>query len=398
MSDKLTWGRRGFARVVLACFLGGFSTFQQLYCVQAILPAFAKEFRLGAAGASLSMSIATLVMAFCLPFAGIVAGRFGRKRVMIVSMFLASMGTLMTAFAPTWGVLLGLRALMGLALAGLPSLTVSYLAETIEAPALGFAVGLNITGSTLGGMFGRLVTGFLSDFYGWRVALIGMGGSALLGTLVFSFVFPPERGCLQGGDLRSLWRQLKNHFCEPALPFLFAVGYCAQGAFVCTYNLISFRLAAAPFCYSARVISLIFTLYVIGAISSTVMGDFAGRAGRRRVLWTAPLTGMLGILITIPDHIASVALGVALVTWSFFASHSIASSWVGLRVNVGRAEASALYLFFFYIGSSLNGWVGGGFYQAYGWSGLVVFVEMLLGISILSALALKKTPPPFHMC
>ena len=75
-------------------------------------------------------------------------------------------------------------------------------------------------------------------------------------------------------------------------------------------------------------------------------------------------------------------LGVALVTWSFFGAHSIASSWVGLRANEGRAQAAALYLFFYYVGSSLNGWMGGLAYQRFGWNGVAALIGALLGLAL----------------
>ena len=45
-----------------------------------------------------------------------------------------------------------------------------------------------------------------------------------------------------------------------------------MGVFVCSYNYIGFRLAAPPFSLSQTVIGSVFVLYLIGAVSSTVMG------------------------------------------------------------------------------------------------------------------------------
>ena len=35
--------------------------------------------------------------------------------------------------------------------------------------------------------------------------------------------------------------------------------------------------------------------------------------------------GVAGTLVTLPDYLPTVVLGVAMVTWSFFGAHSIAS-------------------------------------------------------------------------
>jgi YNFM family putative membrane transporter len=365
--------------------------------VQPLLPAFAREFRLGPAGASLAVSVSTVVMAASLFFAGLAAERFGRKPVMVASLVVSALATLAAALAQTWPALLALRGLMGLTLAGLPSLAMAYLADEIDGPALGFSMGMYIAGSTLGGMFGRLVVGFLADHGGWRLALAAIGANSLLGALFFVFALPADRASLRGGDVAGVVRTARRHFADEGLPWLFAVGYLVMGAFICTYNYIGFRLAAAPFALDQTRIGLIFTLYLIGAASSAIMGDLAARFGRRRVLWIALAIGLIGVVVTLPDNLVWVVIGVALVTWSFFGAHSIAASWVGLRVNEGRAQAAALYLFFYYVGSSLNGWMGGLAYQRFGWGGVAALIGALLGLAFLCALKLARAPPPRHL-
>ena len=391
MTAKLKRGGPGFARVIAAFFIGGFAIFELLYCVQPLLPEFAREFRLAPASASLAVSVSTVVMASTLFFAGFAAARFGRKPVMVASLVVSALATLGCALAPNWGALLALRGLMGLALAGLPSLAMAYLAEEIDGPALGFAMGMYIAGSTLGGMFGRLVVGFIADHGGWRLALAAIGLNSLVGAVFFALALPGERaGERRPASFASLIAHARAHFGDEGLPWLFAVGYLVMGAFICTYNYIGFRLAAPPFSLDQTRIGLIFTLYLLGAVSSTIMGDLAARLGRRRVLWIALAIGLVGVLVSLPDRLLPAVLGVALVTWSFFGAHSIASSWVGLRANEGRAQASALYLFFYYVGSSLNGWMGGLAYQRDGWDGVAALIVALLGLAFLAALKLAR--------
>ena len=398
MSAKLRRGDPGFTRLVAAFFIGGFAIFELLYCVQPLLPEFAREFALGPATASLAVSVSTVVMAAALFFAGVAAERFGRKPVMVGSLIVSALATLAAALAPNWPALLALRGLMGLSLAGLPAVAMAYLAEEIDAPALGLSMGLYIAGSTLGGMFGRLVVGFLADHGGWRLALAAMGANSLIGALFFALALPAERARARPAlGVAALARATRAHFEDEGLPWLFAVGYLVMGAFICTYNYIGFRLAAPPFSLDQTRIGLIFTLYLIGAASSAIMGDLAARLGRRRVLWIALAIGLVGAAVTVPDNLITAVIGVAMVTWSFFGAHSIASSWVGLRANEGRAQASALYLFFFYVGSSLNGWLGGLAYQHAGWNGVAALIGALLGLALLAALKLARVPPPRHL-
>ena len=56
-------GTPAFRRTILALFAAGFSTFALLYCVQPLMPEFSREFGVGAAASSLSLSLTTGLLA-----------------------------------------------------------------------------------------------------------------------------------------------------------------------------------------------------------------------------------------------------------------------------------------------------------------------------------------------
>ena len=71
-------------------------------------------------------------------------------------------------------------------------------------------------------------------------------------------------------------------------------------------------------------------------------------------------------LVNVPLSVTLGYLLAVLVTVGFFAAHSVASSWVGLRADRAKPQAAALYLFFYYMGASLVG-VGGIWLWAFLW-------------------------------
>src|SRR5215210_2945247 len=117
---------------------------------------------------------------------------WGRKPVMVASLFASALLTLAAALAPSWHVLLVLRALAGLTLSGVPAVAMAYLSEEMDAKAIGLAMGLYISGNALGGMAGRLVTGAMTDLSSWRVAIAAIGVLALLAALAFWRSLPPS--------------------------------------------------------------------------------------------------------------------------------------------------------------------------------------------------------------
>ena len=89
-----------------------------------------------------------------------------------------------------------------------------------------------------------------------------------------------------------------------------------------------------------------------------------------------------GLVLTLMRPLACVILGIAAVTFGFFGGHSTTSAWVGLSATRDKAQASALYMFFFYIGSSLAGSVGGVFWTRWQWPGVVGFVTTLVLVGV----------------
>ena len=390
-------GERRFWRISLALFISGLATFALLYCVQPMLPAFVHAFSLTPAAASLSLSVATAVLAVAMFGAGALSDAHGRKTVMAVSLTAAAAANLAAAFAPNWPTLIALRALTGLALSGAPAIAMAYLAEEMDRSAVGLSMGLFIAGNTLGGMGGRLAAASISEYWGWRAAMGAIGAFSLISAAAFSFALPRERRATPKADLIPIGPAIRMHLGDPGLRLLYALGFLLMGSFVTTYNYIGFHLSAPPFSLSQTAIGFVFVIYLLGAVASAVVGDLAGRFGRRQVILPSVALMPLGVLLTLSSSLWTTIVGVALVTIGFFAGHSIASSWIGLRVQTAQAQASALYLFFYYAGSSLAGWAGGWALAAEGWPGVAAFLGGLTGLAFLIAARLRRVAPPLHL-
>lgn len=168
-----------------ALFAAGLATFAELYTTQPLLPLLSTHFGVTAGSAALSVSVTTLTLGIALLFVGPMSEVIGRTKVMMISLFGASVMAVACVAAPTWGSLLALRGLLGFAVAGLPAVAVAYLREEVAPSAMARATGQYIGGTALGGMSGRLVAGALADVGGWRLAVAGIG---VLGLVCAIFV------------------------------------------------------------------------------------------------------------------------------------------------------------------------------------------------------------------
>jgi YNFM family putative membrane transporter len=396
-ADLIHQGTPEFHRTNLALFSAGFATFALLYCVQPLMPVFARDFRVSAAQSSLSLSLTTGLLAPAMIVAGALSESRGRKSMMVVSLLASAVLTFLSAFAPRWGFFLVLRAVAGITFAGLPAISMAYLSEEVHPGSIGLAMGLAIGGNGLGGMIGRLITSFVADLLSWRYAMGAVGLLGIVAAVIFWRTLPPSRHFVArplriGALMRTFWEQVR----DARLIALYAVGFLLMGSFVTTYNYVTYHLLDAPYRLSQSAVGLIFIVYLVGIFASAWIGARADRVGRGRMLLLMAAMMLCGVVLTLLDPLALVILGIATITFGFFGGHSVASSWVGLQAHHAKAQAAALYLFFYYMGSSVAGAVGGFFWAAWRWTGVAVFVGAMLivAVAIVGGQGKRQNAPP----
>lgn len=372
-------------RVTLALFSAGLATFALLYCVQPILPVLSQEFGVSPASSSISLSIATGLLALGLLFTGPLSDAIGRKNVMVTALLLASICTLLSTQMTSWHGILIMRALIGLSLSGVAAVGMTYLSEEIHPSFVAFSMGLYISGNSIGGMSGRLLSGVITDFFSWRVAVGFMGCFALAAALMFWRILPPSRH-FRPTSLRpkTLLINFRLHCRDEGLPLLFAVGFLLMGAFVTLFNYIGYRLMLAPWHLNQAMVGLLSVAYLTGTWSSPKAGAMSVRYGRGPVMIS--FTGIMlgGLLLTLLPSLWMIFTGMLLFSAGFFAAHSVASSWIGYRAKRAKGQASSLYLFSYYVGSSVAGTLGGVFWHRFGWNGVGGFIALLLLLAILT--------------
>ena len=380
--SHLRRGSAGYRRATLALFCAGFATFALLYCIQPLLPLLAKHYAVSAASSSLALSLTTLSLAMCLLVSAALAESWGRKPVMAAALGLASLLGLACVLVESWQLLLFLRALLGLALSGLPALAMAYVSEEFDPDSLPAAMGLYIGGTALGGMLGRLLSGLLSDLGGWQLALGGIASLGLLALVLFVWLLPASRHFkAQALSPLGLLANFRMHLGNPILRVLFLQGFLLMGGFVALFNYIGFRLAGAPFGLSSTFIGLLFVVYLAGIFSAGWAGRLVPRFGARRVLRGGVALMLLGVGLCAPPWLASIVVGLGVFTLGFFAAHAVASGQVGAHARGARAQASALYLCAYYLGSSVVGYGAGYVWDHAGWLQLMALLAALFVIA-----------------
>jgi YNFM family putative membrane transporter len=224
--------------------------------------------------------------------------------------------------------------------------------------------------------------------------MFGLGLAGLYAAWEFWRTLPASNNFRPGRPgMKALMQGARMHLRDDGLPWLFALGFLLMGVFVSLYNYIGYRLLGAPFSLGQSVVGALSVLYLTGMYSSVWAGRLADRIGRRNVLWMVMAMTMAGLALTLSASLVVIIIGLTVATFGFFASHSVASSWVGRRARAPQALASALYLFFYYLGSSLVGSMAGLAWGRWAWTGVVSVLLALLGLAMLIALRLRGLAP-----
>lgn len=394
-----------YKRITVALFLAGLATFALVYATQPLLPLLADDFGVTPTTSMLSLSVTTVAMGAALLVFGPLSDAIGRLTLMRATLLVAALVAVASAFAPGWATLLVLRGVLGFAVAGLPAVAAAYLREEIAATWATAATGLYIGGTAIGGMSGRLISGLVSDFFGWRAALGAIGVMALAIAVLLGVLLPPAtRFVATPLHHRHLADNARRMLLDRGLLTLYAIGFVSMGGFVAAFNGLAFRLVLPPFSLSVGVASLVFVTYVLGSFSSPLAGRLAVRFGSRTVVPASMAVFGLGVALTLVDHLVAVVAGVGLITFGFFAAHGTTSGWVTARAaNKGRGTglAGALYLAFYYFGSSVCGALAGTAWSIAGWPGVAALTGGLVVVGFGLAVSMRWVPPvpgrPFEM-
>ncbi|WP_411739191.1 MFS transporter [Peribacillus sp. S4] len=384
---------KSFRKTILALFLGSFVTFADLYSTQPVIPVFAKQFGVSPAMASLTLSFATGTLALCLLLVSFFSENIDRKKIMGTALTLSALLSICVSFIQDdLYILIAIRAIQGAVLAGFPAIAMAYINEEFHPKSLGYVMGIYVSGSSIGGLAGRLIVGVLTDHFSWNIAIGSLGALSLIISLAFWWMLPSSQHAVRVRvSLSRIKTSLINNLRNNRLVLLFGMAFLLMGSFVTVYNFVGIPLMGPPYHLSQTLIGFIFIIYLVGTFSSTWMGKLADQYGRSVVLLIGIAIMLMGALLTLLAPLLLKIMGLALFTFGFFGAHSIASSWVGsLADKSEKAQASALYLLFYYAGSSIVGASGGLFLMKFGWGGVISAVSILILLAAACAMMVEK--------
>jgi YNFM family putative membrane transporter len=289
--------------------------------------------------------------------------------------------TIGVALAPTFGLLLACRLAQGLCMPGLLVVGAPYVVETLMPRVGARAMGWYAAALVAGGLTGRVGVALASAVVGWRVAIGALAALPVAAALTMRGV--RDAGGLpvrSGSTARSLFtlRLLAVALAGSALFF----------TFVGTFTYVPYRLEEPPFSVDTSTASLVFFLWVVG-LASPVAGRAAERIGWRRLTLAAVAAGACGLVVTLPERLPVMLVGLALVATAMFAGYTATQLGVGDVATSDRGTATALYFSAYYGAGALGAYVPGLAWERWGWAGVAASGLCSLAVAV-AALALLR--------
>lgn len=358
-----------------------------------MLPTFATLFSISETQVNWLFAASTLALSFSLVPMAVLSESIGRKPVMMVGLFSIPGISALMLLGDSFIFLVACRALIGIALAAFAAVAVAYMAEELDKHAFSMAIGTYIAANSLGGIAGRISGGLLADNFSVDVAIEVMMVVTLIGVICVHYLLPKQRNFTpSSSSLRHQNRAIIGHFRNQRVWFAMLIGGLNFALFVNLYSVMGFRLVSAPHNVPVGLASLIFICYLGGTFSSRCAGHWSKRYSSILGMFLGAVVSMAGMWIAAFESLAAMLIGLLLISFGAFFTHTLAYGWVGQNATQAKATATALYLVHYYVGGSLGGFLLLYCWQHGGWS------TVLLGGSVLYAVMFAAIAYLKHIC
>ncbi len=365
------------------------AAFIAMYTPQAVLPVMARDLSVSPSAVSLSVSLLIFGIAGASLVMGPLSDRIGRKPMLVGCTLLLSVPSILCAFAPNLTTLLIWRFLQGCLVPGITAVTVTYLTEEFERGRSSALIGGYIGATVFGGLISRVLSGFVTDLFGWRWAFALSAGVALLVGLLL-LRLQPSTHFHAAPKFTQAFKGLLSHLSNRRIVGGLGVGFCLFFAFIAIFTYLPFYLEAPPFNFSPSATGLIYLVYATGMLSSPLSGLLTERLSSRVVMALGMMVALAANLGTLTPSTVLLIAALLVLCFGNFATQSTTTSFVATQADHDRGGANSLYLFTYYIGGSLGAFLPGLLWATYGWYGVLALTCTMLVIGIATALVFCK--------
>ncbi len=381
--------RNADLRAVGALCIAAVAVFADMYVTQPLLPIFSREYGISPAVAGGTISAVVLTIALFSSAYGPLSDVLGRKPVMVWGCALLGLSTIACAFAPSFHLLLVLRAVQGVLVPAVSAVAIAYLGEMRGGLDTGSVVGAYIGATVTGGLLGRVATGAIVDATSsWRAAFIVFGALSLVAALAMALTLrarPRQRGEPMPAAFAGAYRAMWHHFADARLVGAFIVGATLFFGFIGLFTYLPYLLTEAPFRLSTGTVAWFYLSYLAGVVTAPLAGRLSAHVPRRMLMAAGFSIAIAGIALTLSASLWTIVAGTVVLCVGMFTAQAVAPAFVTTTASSGKGGAMALYQTFYYVGAVFGSTLPGLAWEAWGWPGVVGSCIASLAIGLAAA-------------
>jgi len=279
------------------------------------------------------------------------------------SILLYAVVELLSAFAPSLGTFIALRAVFGIGMGGVWGVGASLAMESVPAKTRGLLSGILQEGYPAGYLLAALTYGLVYPHFGWR-------GMFVVGSLpAFLVVFirmgvresplwteeRSRRGAASPSREDGMWATLRTRW--PLLLYMVALMAAFNGFSHGTQDLYPSAFLEKQRGFALETVAKVTILYNLAAITGGILfGALSQRIGRRRAIATSALLAIPMIPVWVgSSSIAGLAIGAVFIqfavqgAWGVVPAHlnelspkAVRGTFPGLAYQLGNLVASSV--------------------------------------------------------
>lgn len=273
------------------------------------------------------------------------------------------------------------------------------MAASLTSENRGKIVGIIFTGILTGVLAARVVSGYISEYLGWRYVYIVSAALVLISAIIMQTDFPSTKDRFAGSYaqlLSSVACQFKRF---SILRRTALVGALTFGTFSSFWVALTFHLSGAPFYFKSDTIGLFGLLAIGSALFVPVIGKLFDKYNnpKKSLLFTigAVIVGLL-ILWIFPTSLIGLWLAVILIDIGVQATQVTNIALIYTLDATANSRINTVYMTLYFIGGALGAFVGISCWQLGGWNAVVIqmilFATIALHVAVSNKSSITKSP------
>ena len=386
MPDSSQHTGRSFALALLATF----STFAALYAPQPLLPFFAQHYAVTPTHAALLITVTMVALAVAPLGIGVWLQQYSAQRLLVIATALLGILQFVFAVAPTFSVLLGVRAAQSILYPAIFTAAVTYCSKQGERDAVASRIALYIATTIVGGLGGRLIGGHVSNWTHWSTAFQLLGVLLLLCSA--GLFFAARDASLPAGDKGATWSATRALLSHKSFLSGYMMIFLIFFTFVATLNALPFRMVEVDPEVSSSTISLLYLGYIVGVVIALFIKPLTqALGGQIRTLSVAVTVFVIGLtLYAIQNLGLMIAVGF-LTSAGMFTIHTTLSALLNSLKPESASLVNGLYISIYYSAGALGSVLPVAVYHAFGWNVFLGVMIICCAASIIPLASLGKS-------